>query len=83
MEPRIEINDFYNDGFGWICKPCERELKSEQNAAEKQKSRLMREGETESKLPRFSNLALAKWADVTKRTLMCPRCGITEPIDKF
>ena len=83
METRIELNDFYNDGFGWICKPCERELKSGQNVSEKQTSRLMSEGEAESKQPRFSNLALAKWADVTNRTLMCPRCGIVEAVDKF
>ncbi len=83
MNNRIEINDFYNDGFGWICKPCESELKAEQSFAEKGISRLMSEGETESKQPRFSNLALAKWADPTNRTLMCPRCGIVEAVDKF
>lgn len=83
MNNRIEINDFYNDGFGWICKPCERELKFEQNVSGKETSRLMREGEAESKQPRFSNLALAKWADVANQTLMCPRCGIVEPVDKF
>ena len=83
MGNRIEINDFYNDGFGWICKPCERELKSEQSVSEKETSRLMSEGEAESKQPSFSSLALAKWADVTNRTLMCPRCGIVEAADKF
>lgn len=86
MENRIEINDFYNDGFGWICKPCERELKAGKDAAEEneeKKSRLMTEGESESKQPKFSNLALAKWTDKTNRTLMCPRCGITEPVDKY
>jgi hypothetical protein len=76
-----ELNDFYNDGFGWICKPCERELKQE--LTETKHSRLMSEGEAESKQPRFSNLALAKWADAAQRTLVCPRCGITELADKF
>lgn len=76
------LNDFYNDGFGWICKSCERELKSETNNSTDVKSRLMSEGETESKQPKFSVLALAKWADTTNQTLMCPRCGIVEPIDK-
>ena len=83
METRIELNDFYNDGFGWICKPCERQLKSEQKVSDNDVSRLMNEGEAESKQPRFSNLALAKWTDITKRTLICPRCGIIEPVDKF
>ncbi len=76
----IELNDFYNDGFGWICRHCERELKA-QKKAEKH-SRLMREGEAESKNPRLSISALAKWFDPAQRTLICPRCGITELADK-
>lgn len=44
-------------------------------------SRIMREGEAESKAPEMSNLALAKWADPAHRTLICPRCGITELVD--
>jgi hypothetical protein len=81
----IELNDFYNDGFGWICKPCERELKAQKpkNEINEKHSRLLREGEAESKSPSFSNLALAKWADAAQRTLVCPRCGITELADKF
>ncbi len=77
-----ELNDFYNDGFGWICKHCERELES-QTPTNENHSRLMSEGEAESKQPRFSSLALAKWADAAQRTLVCPRCGITELADKF
>jgi hypothetical protein len=79
---RIELDDFYNDGFGWICKPCERELK-EQEIDSPAQSRLMREGEAESKNPRLSSVALAKWTDKAQRTLMCPRCGITELADKY
>ena len=78
---RIELDDFYNDGFGWICVHCERELKEPVNPSSKH-SRLMREGEAESKQPRLSNLAMAKWADKEQRTLMCPRCGITELAEK-
>lgn len=76
----IELNDFYNDGFGWICKHCEREIEA-QTGTEKH-SRLLREGEAESKNPRLSTPAMAKWTDKTHRTLMCPRCGITELADK-
>ncbi|HTK36995.1 MAG TPA: hypothetical protein VL325_00760 [Pyrinomonadaceae bacterium] len=76
----IELNDFYNDGFGWVCKRCEREL--QQPEAETH-SRLFREGEAESKQPKFSHVALARWADNTRQTLVCPRCGITEPVDKL
>ncbi|MCD9188343.1 MAG: hypothetical protein LUM44_18140 [Pyrinomonadaceae bacterium] len=81
MTSYFELNDFYNDGFGWICKHCERELKENQTE-EKKYSRLMREGEAESKSPTFSNQAMAKWTDKTQRYLMCPRCGITELADK-
>ncbi len=80
---REDLEHFYNDGFGWICELCEREIKQSQVTPENQSSRLMREGEAESKQPRFSNNALAKWTDATQRTLVCPRCGITETIDKF
>lgn len=79
---KIELNDFYNDGFGWICRVCERELKKETEAENQNLSRLMREGEAESKQPKMSTPALAKWADPAQRTLMCPRCGITELVDK-
>ena len=77
----LELNDFYNDGFGWICKHCERELQTDDK--NKKTSRLMTEGESESKNPTLSNVAMAKWANAAQRTLICPRCGITELADKF
>jgi rubrerythrin len=79
---KIELNDFYNDGFGWICKHCERELKQENLSKTQARSRLMSEGEAESKQPVMANKALAKWADLSQRTLICPRCGIAELADK-
>ena len=78
----MELNDFYNDGFGWICKHCERELKSQIKVSDQKHSRLMREGEAESKQPNLSNLALAKWAEKSRFTLICPRCNVTELADK-
>lgn len=75
-----ELHDFYNDGTGWVCRHCERELTSKNKPGNKH-SRMFREGEAESKQPEMSNLALAKWADKTRRTLVCPRCGITELVD--
>lgn len=80
---KIELNDFYNDGFGWICRACELELKRDSEKENQSISRLMREGEAESKQPKMSNQALAKWADPAQRTLQCPRCGITETVEKF
>lgn len=80
---KIELNDFYNNGFGWICKRCEHQLKEKEINAHEKPSRLLREGEAESKQPTFSNQAMAKWTDATKQTLICPRCGITEVAVKF
>lgn len=78
----IEIDNFYNDGFGWVCKPCAAELEEVQPESHSKLSRIMREGEAESKQPRLSNVALAKWADNVRNTLKCPHCGSTEQIDK-
>lgn len=77
-----EIGSFYNEGFGWICRPCESELASLASKAKPGHSRLFREGEAESKTPTLANAALAKWTDATRRVLTCPRCGITEPVEK-
>lgn len=74
-----EIGSFYNEGFGWICRPCERELVQKDTH---RNSRIFREGEAESKNPRLANAALAKWTDASRRILTCPRCGITEPVEK-
>lgn len=71
---RVELNNFYNEGFGWICRKCEQDLKPENE----EKSRLMSEGEAESKNPTFSNKALAKWEDSEQNTLICPCCKMTE-----
>ena len=73
-----ELKNFHNDGFGWLCRACEREIKAP--AEDARHSRLLREGESESKSPRLANFALAKWADASRTTLVCPRCGITEKI---
>jgi hypothetical protein len=73
------MKDFYNDGFGWICRQCERELSGDGEA--EAPSRLMTEGEAEGKTPEMSNKALARWMDAAQTTLVCPRCGITEPVD--
>ena len=74
-----KLKEFYNDGFGWKCLKCASELKKQNNQRE-ERSRLMSEGEAESKSPELSNLALAKWADAEQKTLICPRCGIIEDV---
>ena len=73
----IELQNFKNDGFGWICVRCNRELNSGQ-AEPGNIPRAFREGEAESKSPTFANPAMARWTDKTRRFLSCPRCGVTE-----
>lgn len=67
---------FYNRGFGWICVQCENGAAPKAAA----RSRLMREGEAESKTASLTNDALARWADSGRTTLVCPRCGNSEKI---
>jgi hypothetical protein len=69
-----ELQFFYNTGFGWTCRQCEKELSSETDRP----SRLLAEGEGEYKL----SGAVAKWADASQRMLVCPRCGVTEWVEK-
>ncbi|MGB5012486.1 MAG: hypothetical protein WBO68_00540 [Pyrinomonadaceae bacterium] len=76
----IELHDFYNDGRGWVCRQCEHEL-TPKNKPTHTHSRMFREGEAESKGPQLASLALAKWLDAERRTLICPRCGVTELVD--
>lgn len=75
-----ELNEFYNDGFGWVCRHCSHE--NEENAAGGERSRLLTEGESEGKIPSLSTKALAKWADPARRYLICPQCGIRELVEK-
>lgn len=76
----IELNDFYNDGFGWICRHCA--PRRDKTALPEVPLRLMHEGEGESKSPEFSTLGLARWADPAHRILICPTCGISELADR-
>lgn len=77
----IELNDFYNEGFGWICRHCEPDLRNG-DRSHSPHSRVFREGEAEGKAPILANYALAKWTDKTRRFLQCPRCGVTELAEK-
>lgn len=81
LSEMIELDSFYNDGFGWICRQCERDL-SHADPNDGDLSRAFREGEAESKNPKLSSKALAKWTDKTRRFLTCPRCGITEAVER-
>jgi ribosomal protein L40E len=71
------LRHFHNDGFGWICRKCETELDGEATSGH---SRLLKEGEAESKKPDLSTKAIAQWNDEERTELVCPRCGATESI---
>ncbi len=73
---RQELKKFYNKGFGWVCKNCETKFVDKNDV----KSRLMTEGEAESKQPVFSNKAMAKWTNDEQNTLICPICEMSEKI---
>ena len=75
---KLEAANFYNAGFGWICRRCEKQLSEQINDSRQLNSRLMHEGEAENKKPQFSTRALAKWADESQRILTCPHCGVTD-----
>jgi hypothetical protein len=75
-----ELNDFFNEGHGWVCRPCYKELESEAGSGHAM-PRFFREGEAESKNPDLRSRALARWTDKTRRFLACPRCGIVEAVD--
>jgi hypothetical protein len=72
-----ELKNFHNEGFGWVCKACEQnsQTKSEE------RSRLLREGEAESKDPVFSNPAMARWNDEKQTELICQQCGMSETVN--
>jgi len=77
----MKLINFFNDGFGWQCRPCTKELDGDIVDGDTL-SRLMSEGEAESKEPSLSLPAPARWADPARTVLQCRRCGITELYDK-
>ena len=78
----MQLENFFNDGFGWVCRACDRELNGPDYSGGAEHARYFREGEAEAKKPKLSNPALAKWLDPARTTLTCPRCGVTEPAEK-
>jgi hypothetical protein len=76
----LETAHFINNGYGWVCKHCSaQESRPEDDNA---RARFLREGEAEEKEPVLSTTALARWRDVSRQTLVCPRCSIEESINK-
>jgi hypothetical protein len=78
----IETNHFINTAFGWVCKHCRAEEEAAPDGERVGRARFFHEGESETREPRLSTEALARWRDATRRTLFCPRCSIEETISK-
>lgn len=76
-----EIENFYNDGFGWICKRCEKAVVRENHNQSENLPRVWREGEAETKQPKLA-APVAKWLDHARTTLVCARCQTMEAVDK-
>ena len=77
----MEIEHFINPGVGWECKHCRAKLEARAGPIEG-RARFFSEGESESKEPVFSTLALARWRDRSRQILVCPRCSIEERVNK-
>jgi hypothetical protein len=77
-----ETNHFFNLGYGWICKHCSADAANRKNEPGSVRARSFKESEAENKQPALSTLALARWTDATRQTLVCPRCSIEEMINQ-
>ncbi len=81
-----ETAHFINDGYGWTCKRCAAARAggeaTPRSAEPDALPRFFREGEAEERVPVLSSPTLARWRDATRRTLVCPRCGIEESIQQ-
>ncbi|HYE64741.1 MAG TPA: hypothetical protein VD966_04105 [Pyrinomonadaceae bacterium] len=76
-----ETEHFINWGYGWVCRHCYPEAEA-RLSVDGTLARFFTEGEAEDKEPALSMPVLARWRDATRRTLVCPRCGIEEAISK-
>lgn len=75
-----ELTNFFDEGFGWTCRRCVGP-EAPETSAEHLMPRYFREGEGEAAKAGLSTQGLAKWADTTRKVLICPSCGATERID--
>ena len=76
-----ETQHFFNPGYGWLCKHCTVEDANGQEHQHSARGRFFSDGEAEASEPTFSTPTLARWADASRQSLVCPRCGILEMID--
>jgi len=78
----VEIENFINLGYGWVCRRCsERDAAHPSPFGTLSRARYYTEGESEQKNPRLETAGLARWRDSKREYLMCPTCGIEERLD--
>jgi len=69
-----QTTHFFNLGYGWLCKHC-----CAENTERKQHHRQQHQHEAHR-----NDLPLAKWVeDEGLRGLVCPKCGIAEPVSRI
>ena len=76
------MQHFVNSGYGWTCRRCRarEEARGSSEAAEA-RGRFFEEGEAEAGGVPLASDSLARWRDASRRTLVCPRCGVEETLD--
>jgi hypothetical protein len=73
------MQHFVNHGYGWTCRLCQRE-ETPRAPDTGARGRFFSEGEAEEREPPLTTNARARWRDDSRRTLVCPRCGVEEEV---
>lgn len=75
------MEHFVNEGFGWTCRRCLGETRARESNTDL-RARFFHEGEAGERAQRLHASALACWRDSSRRALICPRCGVCEPLTR-
>jgi rubredoxin len=75
------MKHFINQGYGWTCRRCQSE-ETAQVSERSARARFFSEGEAEERAPKLSAASLARWRDEYHQTLVCPRCGVEETVER-
>lgn len=81
-----ETRHFVNEGFGWECRRCRKKAGGDAARVDEESHasalpRFFREGEAEAGAARLSTRSLARWADESRKRLLCPDCGVEEVVE--
>lgn len=67
-------HSFHQTELGWVCIQCETMFYAPQPERPRQ-------SDQHSTDEPVSDSFIAKWADLARRSLTCPKCGITELVE--